>query len=66
MTMLVGPAQSRELRRARAVYRTMRTTRSSTTNDADSLLAELAMLAGFLAIVAGVLALRVWLHVPGL
>lgn len=66
MTMLVGPAYSRELRRARAVYRTMRTTRSSSTDNTQSLLAELTMLAIFLFIVAGVLALRAWLHVPGL
>ena len=69
MTMLVGPAHSRQLRRARAVYgsmRTVRNARTDRTDRTDSLLAELAMLAAFLLLGAGVIALRAWLHVPAL
>ena len=70
MTMLVAPIRSRpirrgrEARRARAVYGTLRTTRSRT--DGSSLLAELAMLAVSLLVVVGVIVLRAWLHMPQL
>ena len=62
MTMLVAPTH---VRRARAVYGTLRTTRSST-EGAGSMFAELAMLAVSLLVVVGVIALRAWLHVPQL
>jgi hypothetical protein len=64
MTTFADPTHSRHSRRARAVYGTLPTTRSGTTDSAGSLLAELAMLAVFLLVVAGVIALRAWLHVP--
>jgi len=70
MTMLSAPshsrqiAQTRDVRRARAVYRTLRTTRSSSTHGVGSWLADLALLAAFLLVAAGVIALRVWLHLP--
>ncbi len=72
MTMLVAPAHSRQIphareaRRARAVYGTLRTTRANGIAGAGPLLAELAMLAVFLLVVVGVIALRAWLHVPQL
>lgn len=72
MTMLVAPAHSRqipharEVRRARPAYGTLRTTRARSTGGAGPLLAELAMLAVFLLVVAGVIALRAWLHMPQL
>ena len=76
MTMLVAPTHSRqilhthevrharEVRRARAVYGTLRTTRSNSTHGVGSWLADLALLAVFLLVAAGVIALRVWLHLP--
>ena len=64
MTMLAAPAHSRHSRRARAIYGTLPATRSSGKDSTGSRLAELAMLLVFLGIVAGVIALRAWLHVP--
>lgn len=64
MTMLVVPSHSqrgRETRRARTVYRTLRT---GSAHGAGSLHADLAMLALFLVVAAGVIALRAWLYVP--
>lgn len=66
MTMLADPAHSRHSRRVRAIYDTLPAPRSSGRDSARSLLGELAMLAVFLAFVAGVIALRAWLHVPQL
>lgn len=70
MTMLVVPSHSprigeaRDVRRARAVYRSQRTSRAGIRHAAGSLLKDLAMLAVFLLVAAGVIALRAWLHVP--
>ncbi|PTM42040.1 hypothetical protein [Bosea sp. 124] len=66
MTMLADPAHNRQLRRARAVYCTLRAPRSASTDKSGSLRAELAMLAVFLCVAAGVIALRAWLHLPQL
>ena len=66
MTMLVAPTHSDHSRRSRAVYKTLRNTHRNRAHGADSLLAELAMLALSLLVVASVIALRAWLHVPQL